>query len=316
MRRAVLLFNPHSGRHPHKRLHAIETIAMALRSKGLAVEVTATEGPGTAGQQARIASEQGADILFACGGDGTIHEILQGLAFQPHTALGIVPLGSANALARHLSLPPNPVDAALAQLDFAPQTLPLGHIEYTTPDGVAGRYFLVMAGAGADGELVRTSMRALKRRFGSAAYHVRAARLFMQTRFAACDVHLQLASGEILERRAVGIMAVRGSDLCGILGPRSVRGALPHPHLAVTLLRPPMRLSLLAWLAAGWIPLPGHGRFVETFEVESLTASAGHSHHIPVEADGEWLGVTPVKLRVVPDALRLLLPPITSPPAP
>jgi len=309
MRRAVLLFNPASGRHPQKRLHTINTIAAALNAKDIAVTVLPTDGPGTADKQAREAAEQGADILFACGGDGTIHEILQGIAFHPHTALAIVPLGSANALARHLGLPLDPVEAALAQLDFTPQMLPLGHIEYTTPEGVAGRYFLVMAGAGADGELVRTSMSALKRRFGTAAYHVRAARLFLHVRFSTCDVHLQLASGELLDRRAVGIMAVRGSNLSGILGPRSIRGALAQPHLAVTLLRPPMRLSLLAWLASGWVRVPGCSRFVETFEVESLAVTAGHSRPVPVEADGEWLGFTPMKLRVVPNALRLLLPP-------
>ncbi len=306
MRRAVLLYNPTCGRHPQHRLQIINRIADALRARGLGVEITPTSSPGSAGRQAAEAGT--ADIIFACGGDGTIHEVLQGAAFHPRAALGLLPLGTGNVLARHIGLPSDPVAAALAQLDYPPRTLPLGLLEYTTAGGPRQRYFLVMAGAGPDGELVRTSMGRLKLSLGRAAYHVRAARLFLHARFPAYDVRITLSSGDVIERTAAGMMAVRGSDLAGIIGPRTLRGSLSQSHLQITILKPPVRLALLAWLASGWVPVP-RSQLVETFQAESLTATAGRNGDVQVEADGEWLGHTPLSLRVVPDALRMLIPP-------
>ena len=306
MRRAVLLYNPVSGARSNERLATLELVAEALRHNGLTVDIVPTTAPGSAGAQAKADST--ADIIFACGGDGTVHEVLQGAAFHPRAALGLLPLGTGNVLARHLGLPLEPVAAALAQLDYAPRTLPLGLLEYTAANGPRQRYFLVMAGAGPDGELVRTSMQTLKLTLGRAAYHVRAVRLFLHASFPECTVRLTLPSGEIVERKAAGLMAIRGSDLGGILGPRALRGALHRRHLQVTILRPPVRLALLAWLASGWVPVPGSA-LVESFEAVSITATAGLDADVQVEADGEWLGHTPLALRVVPDALRLLLPP-------
>src|SRR5580698_11048134 len=113
MRRAVLLYNPASGRRHTERLRLIEHIAKALRNEGLDLETIPTEAPGTAGRQTAEACTAGAEIVFACGGDGTIHEVLQGMAFQPQAVMGVIPLGSANALARHLQLSLDPVRAAL-----------------------------------------------------------------------------------------------------------------------------------------------------------------------------------------------------------
>ncbi len=55
------------------------------------------------------------ELMLACGGDGTAHGVVQGMAHTPAATLGVVPLGTANALARNLGLPPEPV-AALERL--------------------------------------------------------------------------------------------------------------------------------------------------------------------------------------------------------
>lgn len=308
MRRAVLLYNPTSGRRLQHRARIIERVAEALRSHGLVVDVVPTRTLGSAGQQAIDACASGADILFACGGDGTVHEALQGAVFRPRMALGLIPLGTGNVLARYLGLPLDPVAAAIAQLDYDPRTLPLGLLEYTAQDGPRQRYFLVMAGAGPDGELVRTSMNALKLSFGRLAYFIRALRLFLHVQFPDCTVKITLDSGEVIERRAASLMAIRGSDLGGFLGPKTVRGALHETHLQVTILQSPVRLALLAWLAGGWLPIP-NSRLVETFQAVSVSATADQNQPVQVEADGEWLGQTPLTIRIVPNAVRLLLPP-------
>ncbi len=69
-------------------------------------------------------------------------------------ALGVVPLGTANVLARNLGLSLDPVKALQQQLSFAPRAISAGEARYATKDGEAKRYFTVMAGAGPDGALV------------------------------------------------------------------------------------------------------------------------------------------------------------------
>lgn len=305
MRTAVLLYNPHAGRHPQQRMSVLEDVAQALQARGVETTLVATEAPGTAGAQARALT---ADVIFACGGDGTVHEVLQGMAFHPAAALGILPVGTANILAKDLKLPSAPVASALAQISYEPQTIPLGVLGYNSLHGPQERYFLVMAGAGADGELVRESMRELKLKAGPSAYYLRSARLYLQGRFPACDVRLKLMTGEVVERRAQGVMAFRVGSMGAAFGPRTPRGAIDHPHLEVTILKPPLRLSMLAWLARGWVPFPGSSRLVECFQVESLSAYADVTAELQVQADGDWLGTTPMTLRVEAAAVKMLLP--------
>jgi diacylglycerol kinase (ATP) len=302
MRRTLLLFNPTSGRHPDKRLHVITGVAKVLRASGLAVEITPTRGPGTAGEQAAEASDNGADIIFACGGDGTIHEVLQGMVFQPHAALGIIPLGSANALARHLRLPLDPVQAALIQLKRAPQTVPIGKVTYQTPEGERSRFFIVMAGAGPDGTLVYKMLATGKHSLGRAMYYLRAASLFCRTRFSPFPVSF----GDTTQQ-AVSAMAVRVGDLGGLFSPL-VRGAsIEHPHLTLAIAHPPASLSLPAWFATSWTRTHHWNPYIRTINVDSFHCGSGDTP-VQVQADGEWLGQTPMSVTLIPNALRLLMP--------
>ena len=301
MRRAILLYNPVSGRA--NNLATIEAIATTLRAHSLEVQTIPTTGPDSAGHQAAEACLTTPDILFACGGDGTVHEVLQGMAHQPHTALGIIPLGSANALARHLKLSLDPIQAALQQLTYTPQTIPIGEITYTTPEGPRTRYFLVMAGAGPDGALVYNMRATTKPRLGRLTYYLHAARLFATARFSAFPV--TTSAGTEL---AVSAMAVRVASLGGLFSPL-VRGAsLDHPHLTLTLTRTPAHLSLPAWFALSWLRLHRLNPYVRTLHPETFTCGPGLTTPIQVQADGEHLGTTPMSASLIPNALRLLMP--------
>lgn len=308
MRRALLLFNPASGRRRTQRLRTLEHVATALRARGLDVQIAPTEAPGTAGSQASAAATAGIDIVFACGGDGTLHEVLQGLAFHPHTSLGVIPLGSANALARHLRLSLNPTRAALQQLSYAPRTIPLGHITFQTPTGPSSRYFLVMAGAGPDGALVYNLLSTRKHSLGRLIYYLRAARLFSTHHFSSFAVTHTLA-GVPSTQPAVSAMAVRVGDLGGLFSPL-IRGAsLEHPHLTLSLTSPPAHLSLPAWFALSWARLHRFNPYARTLRADTFHCAAGLSARVHVQADGEPLGTTPMTVTLIPDALRLLLPP-------
>src|SRR5579862_1401337 len=103
MRKAILLYNPLSGRRRDRREPDVEAVAAVLKASDVEVVKLATAPNGEAAQQAREAIENGYDTIIACGGDGTVHDILQGVAGS-HVALGIIPLGTANALAHDLNL--------------------------------------------------------------------------------------------------------------------------------------------------------------------------------------------------------------------
>lgn len=308
MRRAVLLFNASAGRGGPGRLARVQRAADVLRSNGIDAEVLATEGPGTAGQQAAEAVARGADLVFACGGDGTLHEVIQGLAQNLAVTVGILPLGSANALGRHLGLSFDPAEAIRQQLAFSPRMLPLGRVTCTTPRGPDSRFFAVMAGAGPDGMLVYRMLAKSKHRLGRSMYYIRAAQLFLGAGFASFDLRGTSEDGTTLEQEAISAMAVRIGDLGGIFSPL-VQGASPSDEtLQLTLTERPHHLTLPAWFATSWLRMHRWNPYTQHLRVTSFSCSPTCGDRVHVQADGEWIGTLPMQVAMVPNALRLLMP--------
>src|SRR5271157_5344158 len=168
MRKATILFNPNSGRRRRdaELAHAIGVI----QSGGVRTELTVCRSSREATDNAHCAVAAGSDTVFACGGDGTIHDIIQALS-GTKVALAILPLGTANALAHDLALPIHPHDAARAALNGRLRRIPLGHIEYQDfSSQAASRYFTVAAGIGVDAHLFYKLTGAMKQSTGMAAY--------------------------------------------------------------------------------------------------------------------------------------------------
>src|ERR1700727_2399208 len=97
MRKATILFNPNSGRRGKKRDAELNHAIGVIQSAGVRTELTVCRSSREATDNARCAVADGSDTVFACGGDGTIHDVIQGLAGTP-VALSILPFGTANAL--------------------------------------------------------------------------------------------------------------------------------------------------------------------------------------------------------------------------
>ena len=119
MRKAALFYNPLSGRRRTRRLANVEAALAVLRRGGVEAGAEPTQSQAGAGEQARQAIASGCDTVIACGGDGTAHDVLQGMVGS-EAALGIIPLGTANALAHDLRLPLSPKGAARALLTATP----------------------------------------------------------------------------------------------------------------------------------------------------------------------------------------------------
>ena len=158
-RRALFILNPVARRAPSpERLRA--AIASAA-GPALAAEIWTTQHPAHATQLARDAEAAGVDLIFACGGDGTINEVLNGLR-RPQTQVGVVPAGTADVWAAEAGIPRPPAQAIRAQLDAQPLRLDLGR--------AGERRFLLMAGLGLDAAAASTVSPRLKRLTGRAAY--------------------------------------------------------------------------------------------------------------------------------------------------
>ena len=102
-KQATIIYNPMSGR-PGRRAENAARMITLLGERGVDAEARATTEPEDATRLAREATESGADIIVSYGGDGTLNEVIQGMA-SSHTALAVWPGGTANVVARDLGIP-------------------------------------------------------------------------------------------------------------------------------------------------------------------------------------------------------------------
>ena len=268
--------------------------------------VETTDGPDTAATLARQAVAAGSGTVLACGGDGTVHGVVQGLAGSP-TALGVLPLGTHNALARSMGLSADPAAALRQILWFEPVRVPLG--QCSTPPHT--RWFLVMSGCGPDGALVHalsdeTASR-FKRRYGALAYPLAAVRLMLTRRWPAFEVSWRdPQTGTWEQRRVAGALVPRIPDLGGFFSGLTSSAELQSPVLHLHLLSAPAALSFPAWMTLTRVGLPHP--LLSVLEASEVRCAAPVRGAVCAQADGEPLGEIPLTLRLVPDALTLMLP--------
>jgi diacylglycerol kinase (ATP) len=313
MRKAALLYNPDSGGRGRRRLAELESAVAVLRAGGVEASLVPTESRAQGGEQARWAIQSGCDTIFACGGDGTIHNIVQVVANSP-VALGILPMGTANALAHDLGLPLTVVAAAKAALTANQRRIALGHVSYVNLQGQPrSRYFVLAAGVGADAHLFYKLAIGAKQRMGMAAYYAKAWNLWFtypMTRFvAAYAVNGNSARADVTE-----LMSIRIRDFGGVLKEFAPGASLDRDDMRLIICRTASRLAYLAYVTSGLLrqrwTIPGVD-LVSSMKVSCEyreDSAATHQQKIYVEADGELLGTLPAELTVVPNALTLLAP--------
>ena len=178
MRRVALIYNPASGQHSARGASKIENVKAVLHKAGIETNSLETHAPGSGKALAVAAVRQGHDTVLACGGDGTVHEVLQCLV-GTNVALGVVPLGTANALAQNLGLGRNPVKAIECPYQRESGGDPCRPHPFQGENGARGsRYFTVAAGIGADALLMSSMDPVLKRRYGYALYMLEASKIW------------------------------------------------------------------------------------------------------------------------------------------
>lgn len=318
MRKATILFNPNSGR-PRRDKELDHAIGI-IQSAGVRTELTVCRSSQEATDHARCAVAAGSDTVFACGGDGTIHDVIQGLAGTP-VALAILPFGTANALAHDLGIPLRPGAAAQAAVDGRVRRIPLGRIEYEDFNGKSSaRYFTVAAGIGVDAHLFYKLNGELKNRSGMMAYYLKAWQLWATYRMRRFEV--EYANGSGLRQRALltELLAVRIRFFGNILRELVPGASLDCSDLRAVMCRTASRNAYLQYVAGA---LLGRQWNIDGIDLVSCSEvvcrlpeksdSDGHSDfrsedRVYVEADGELLGRLPARMTMQPDALSLVVP--------
>ena len=281
-----------------------------LSNYEIEAEAIETTGPGTAGPLAAKAAATGIEIVFACGGDGTVHEVLQGLV-GTNAALGIVPIGTANVLVRNLKVSRDPVLAVAQQAVATAMRIPVGQIVYTTPLGQSEtRYFTVIAGAGPDGALVHSLLAGQKSAMGRTAYYAHAARLFLSRRFHPFRVTYRLQGSPVWQtEKAVSVMAARIPNLGGLFSRLTPGCSLHGNTLRLFLVRPPAPISLPSWFVFGQLGLNHMNPWRRVLDAGEFHCEHLNQHNtVYSQVDGEWLGRLPISVTVVPHALSVLIP--------
>lgn len=319
MHKAALLFNPDSGASSKRRTSQLQSVLGLLHAANVEASLIVSDSTLHAKEQTQQAVASGCDTIFACGGDGTIHNVIQVLA-KSSIALAILPMGTANALAHDLGLPLDPLAAAQAALKGLPRRVALGRVQYHDLEGKsAERYFVIAAGLGVDAHLFYKLRSGLKQRMGMSAYYAKAWHLWFSYPMTRFLVEYVEGGSSSRQENVTELLAVRIRNFGGVLQELAPGASLDSNDLRVILCRTSSRLAYVSYVARSLFR--GHWRIPGIELANSTRVSCRYlseparqdtlrpaQPRIYVEADGELLGTLPVEMTVQPDALTLLGP--------
>lgn len=289
-----LIANPAAGSAARDR---IARAVMLLEQGGAVVDVTLTGGRGDAVRAARDARHQEYDRIVAAGGDGTLNEVINGLA-PSDIPLAFIPLGTTNVFALETQIPFNLEQACALALGGTPHRICLGQAD--------GHRFLLMAGIGFDAEVVRGVSLRLKRRVGKLAYVISGVISLCRYR----PQLLEVVTEAGVRRQAYGVIISNGRLYGGrfVVSPSA---SLYKKTLSVCLLLRKTRLGLL-----GTVAKIAAGRPLLIDEAVQLQARkvvvAGAS--VPVQVDGDYVGDLPQVFHSTFGEIQMVLPPWSDAP--
>ena len=287
-RRILAVFNPAAGGNRRARF---DRVIAEIRAQGATVTILETSARGHAETIARDVSPSDYDVIAAAGGDGTVNEIINGLA-DKDLPLGIIPLGTANVLADEIGLGRDTQRVARA--------LSSGTIKPIHVGRANGRRFVMMAGTGFDANVVSQVSLRLKKLMGPLAYVWQSVLQAATDGFDPCDITID---GKPF--RTVSVVACNGRRYGGpfIAAPDA---SLSHDHFQVILMDGRGWLSVLRY-GLGLVL----GRLNKLHDVRIVTGRTVIAHGTkgqPVQADGDIVTHLPLTISVDPIPVRLVHP--------
>jgi len=290
--RAKLILNPASGHAASAaRLRRIERV---LTEKGFSLETFTAVQPGEARQQAVSARDEPFQMVICAGGDGTIHEVVNGIAGSD-LILGILPMGTGNVLAWEMGIPLDPLRACEVLAGGRVKTIDLGLTS-------VGRYFSCMAGVGLDAQVVREVDPAVKGFLGRIAYPIAAVRAVLHYDLPELIIDID---GQKPLRSGYSVVVCNSRHYGGrfMLCPEA---SIDDGWLDVCILQ---KRHASVILRSGLSVLLNNQWAVEGMTIyRGRSVNVSSSHKVLVQSDGDIIGTTPISFTIVPRALKVMAP--------
>ncbi len=278
-------------------------IQSLLRESGLSFDFQYTEGVGHASELARLAASDGYHFLVAVGGDGTIHEVANGLLNSPNAGaitLGVVSTGTGNDFIRSMGIPRDYIKACKCVMGNRCSLIDVGLVEFEQNGKTARRYFINGAGVGFDAEVTEAS-KSIPRFMGNTVPFVLAL-LKTLPGYRNKDIRMNI-DGREETRRVLSVVVSNGAYFGG--GMRIAPEAeLSDRHLDVVTIGDVGKAELLQVFPRVYKGTHITHPKVRMEKAEKITIEC--DRRILLQADGELLGEGPVTFQVVPAALNVV----------
>ena len=286
----IVIFNPTAGA---RRAHRLWRVLDLLMANGVRLDLAETTHAGHATVLARDAARAGAPLVVAAGGDGTIAEVANGL-MGSSTRLGIIPLGTANVLARELDLPQTPAAIAASLAFSRTRAIWPGVAHLAEGD----RLFVQMLGVGFDAQVVHRLSLPLKRALGRGAYVLQGLR--EMARYQHNPVRLRLDGVEV---EAASAVISKGRLYAGpyTLAPRA---SPTEQGFHVALFRQSGTAGVLMYGAALPLNLLQRVPGLDLIRARYVELIGGP---FPAQADGDAAGHTPLTITDAPAPLNVVV---------
>ena len=273
------------------RSEKLQDILHILNSCGVNVEVVATRGPNNASSLAKKAVDSGCDLIIAAGGDGTINEVISGMA-KSRVPLLVIPAGTANVLAKEIGLP--------KVLTKSAELIKTGKIQRISLGKVDDRYFVLMAGVGVDAGTIAAVNPRLKRWLGEGSFWIAGFKQLFQYDFPSFQVTID---GKVENATFAVISKAKNYG-----GPFQItfRADLFSDQFDVCLFQSRNRWRYLSYL---WHVTWGkHSSLDDVKYLKARTVEVLGSSNIQVQVDGELIATLPQKFTIETDVLSLVVP--------
>lgn len=288
--RLLVVHNPEAGLWNGRRLDRVLTHLAEARAS---LTVRGTTGVGEATRIARAATSDSFDAVVVAGGDGTVNEVVNGLADRD-LPIAVLPFGTANVLALELALPDDPAAIARLVLEGTPRSIHLGRVD--------DRLFVMMAGIGFDAHVVAAVDRRIKRHTGKLAYWLTLLASFRRFPYPRYRVEID---GRV--HGAASLVVANGHFYGGRFTCAPAASLFAPELFACLLLRPgaPAFVSYALALAAGTLARRAD---VVVVPAQRIVVTADRSDE-PVQCDGDIVGHLPVTIEAAAARIQVLMPP-------
>lgn len=291
-KRARLIYNPTSGREEMRR--RLPDILTQLERGGFETSTHATIGEGDASLAAREAIKRGFDLIIAAGGDGTLYEVINGMAEQENRPpIGILPLGTTNDFARALNIPKD--------LNAAVDIILKQHTRPIDVGKMNSKYFINIAGGGSMTELTYEVPSKLKTMLGQLAYYMKGLEKLPRLR----PIEINCRTKEEEFREQVMMFLITNSNSVGGFEKLAPDASLNDGLLDVIILK---KCTLAEFIRIVSLALRGeHLSDPNIIHLQTDYIQITSTDYVQMNLDGELGGTLPCVFSCLPSHLNIIV---------